>query len=126
MEEMKDLNLPTLPQVQTYLRNYLNSKIGSVFYRTGLWAKEKGADFIWFLLSFKRFCFFTLNLDLEKVVLYIKMDACDAELNAFSYENTQNGESCFPKSNFLMCWFHVGFNVGKQIQKNKFPKNWSQ
>ena len=50
------------------------------------------------------------------------MDACDAELNAFSYENTQNGESCFPKSNFLMCWFHVEFNVGKQITKKQVPE----
>ena len=34
MEEMKDLNQLTLPQVQTYLRNYRYSKIGSGFNTT--------------------------------------------------------------------------------------------
>ena len=49
------------------------------------------------------------------------MDACDAEYNAFSYKNDDIGEKCFPDSCFLMCWFHVEYNVGKKIIAKHVP-----
>ncbi len=49
------------------------------------------------------------------------MDACDAEYNAFSYKNDDIGEKCFPDSCFLMCWFHVEYNVGKKIMAKHVP-----
>jgi hypothetical protein len=79
-----------------------------------LLAKEKGEDFMWFFNSLKNFCFFNFSLDLERFVLYLLMDACDAEYNAVS--------SCFPLTNLLMCWFHVEYNVGKHILRKRVPE----
>ena len=50
------------------------------------------------------------------------MDPCDAEYNATSYHNQITGERCFPLAVFLMCWFHVEFNVGKHIISKGVPK----
>ena len=49
------------------------------------------------------------GLDLEKFVLYIVMNACDAELNA--------SKDQFKSAIDIMCWFHVEFNVGRNIIK---------
>ena len=49
------------------------------------------------------------------------MDECDAEYNAFSYNNIETGERCFPDSTFLMCWFHVEYIVGKHIISKHVP-----
>ncbi len=56
---------------------------------------------MWFFNSLKNFCFFNFSLDLERFVLYILMDACDAKYNAVS--------SFFPLTNLLMCWYHVEY-----------------
>ena len=84
--------------------------------------REKALDFIWFFTSLKKFCFTHFEDDLEKIVKYICMDACDAEYNATSYHNLITGERCFPLAVFLMCWFHVEFNVGKHIISKSVPK----
>jgi hypothetical protein len=72
-------------------------------------------------LSLKKFCFLNFGVELEKYVIYIMMDACDAEYNAIKYHNLDTGESVFPNCEVMMCWFHVEFNVGKNLHKKNVP-----
>ena len=71
------------------------------------------------MLSLKKFCFLTFGLDFQRVILYIVMDACDAEYNAFSYNNIETGERYFPDSTFLWMFGVSGVNVFYINSKSK-------
>ena len=42
--------------------------------------REREDDYIWFLNALKSFCFQNLNLNLDDVIKYSMIDACDAKL----------------------------------------------